>query len=286
MIELRDYQKEAIKKAVRVGKVLLCMATGCGKTIISIFLARYLLNKDLSDKIIVGCTLSSTNVFIDDFKDKVNYNVKMINDMDSFMNFLEGRDKVCIIKHNFIKELGFVKDNIVSIKKVLKKNKIRICLILDEAHVFNNTSSQVHEAYDNIRGFFDRVVLLTATPYTSCLSQLYGLTHLLYKKLWSSKRAFTDLYIDEFRKINRETGRVEYKQVTRYKNLKDLRERIEPFTYFYFPKINLNFISHRVKLEDYTQYDFIAQGFLDMDEKDLVGEGNDCMEETFNFDEE
>ena len=37
---------------------------------------------------------------------------------------------------------------------------------------------------------------------------------------------------------------------------------MEPFTFFYYPKIKLNFFQHNVVLKDYTKYDEICRGVL------------------------
>ena len=97
---------------------------------------------------------------------------------------------------------------------------------------------------------------MTATPYSSCLSQFYGLIHLIYPKLWKSKRQFFDNYIEEIAIKDPRTHRIVRKEKVKYKNLKEFREKIEPFTYFYYPPIPLVHISHETKLskEHYNEY--------------------------------
>ena len=57
-------------------------------------------------------------------------------------------------------------------------------------------------------------------------------------------------------------GEVRSKEKIAYKDLSDLRRRIAPFTFFYYPKIKLNYIYHNVKLPDYSEYDEICKGVL------------------------
>ena len=68
-------------------------------------------------------------------------------------------------------------------------------------------------------------------------------------------------------------GAVKRKEKVAYKNLKDLRELISPFTFFYYPKIKLNFHNHVVRLKDYTEYDEICRGVLTPNEQARVDKG-------------
>ena len=67
-------------------------------------------------------------------------------------------------------------------------------------------------------------------------------------------------------------GKVARKEKVAYRNLLDLRKKIEPFTFFYYPKIKLNFIQHNVVLKDYSEYDEICKGVLTAKELDKLNE--------------
>ena len=117
-------------------------------------------------------------------------------------------------------------------------------------------------------------MIMTATPYSSCLTQLYGIVHLINPTLWKSKTAFErDHIVEQVIKVD---GKVRRKEKIAYKNLKMLREKISPFTFFYYPKINLRFFDHKVQLKDYTDYDEICKGVLTVTELErLEGKKND-----------
>ena len=152
----------------------------------------------------------------------------------------------------------FGSDNSRNIKKLEKiyDSVCRVALVIDEAHKMQNPEGVQHDAYFHIEEMFDRVILMTATPYSSCLSQFYGLIHLIYPKLCKSKRQIFDNYIDEIARKDTRTHRIVRKEKVKYKNLKEFREKIEPFTYFYYPPIPLVHISHETKLskEHYEEY--------------------------------
>ena len=232
-------------------------------TIISIFQIRYLINKKLCDKAVIAVTKTATVPFIKDFSRVAKIDLKLIENFEDYLRFLESdTEKVCMIKHSFFEKLGYNQNNIDDVDKQLKDKPRNMLLIIDEAHKMNNIESIAHQAFDNIRHTFDRITLLTATPYSSCLTQLYGLVHLIYPHLWKSKRAFKDDHVEEKDIRDWKTGKYLRPETVRYMNLAMLREKIKPFTYFYFPKLSLNFIQHSVELTNYEEYDRICLGVL------------------------
>jgi len=261
-LTLRPYQQDAVKKAINVKNCLMCMITGSGKTIIAMFLARYLIKRKLIDKVVIACTLSSTNVFIKDYKDKANIDVYLVDKEEEFFKFLESGDRVCIIKHSFFTDLGFTQKNLDRLEDLLSANYQKILLIVDEAHEISNPTSKGHLAYNNVKFVWDRIVLQTATPYSSCITQIFGLVHLIYPYLWGDIYAFKDKYVKEKRVKNWKTGKTR-PEIEEYINLPHLRKVLEPFTFFYYPKINLNFHNHTTKLKDYTEYDKLAEGVIE-----------------------
>lgn len=193
IIKLREYQKDAVRFALRVPKSLLCMRVGSGKTICAMFSIRAFFRKNLVDKAIVSCTKSSVSVFVNDFKEKANMDVSLIEDVDEFLEFLIGPKKVCLIKHSMLEKIG---NDIIALNKlstIINKEGVRVALAIDEAHKLQNPDGVAHEAYQRVAFAFQRVILLTATPYSSCLTQFYGLIHLIYPGLWKSLRAFNSM---------------------------------------------------------------------------------------------
>ena len=270
-ITLRDYQEEAVKFAYKVKKSLFCMRVGSGKTICAMFSLRALfLNKQI-DKAIVACTKSSVNVFKEDFKDKANMDVRLIEKVDELIDFLKSdTGRICLVKHSMFEKLG---KEIITIKKLqpIAKEK-RVCLIIDEAHKIQNPEGVAQDAFHRIDFLFERILLYTATPYSSCLSQFWGLICLIHPNLWPSKRKFFDRFIDEIAIHDPKTHRVIRKEKVRYRNLKEFRKAIEPFTYFYYPVIPLVHVEHHTSLKDYTEYDELCkstiEGYKDRLEKE------------------
>lgn len=268
-IVLRDYQRDAVKFALKVKRCLFCMRVGSGKTICAMFSLRSFFKNKLIDKAVIACTKSSVPVFVEDFREKAGLNVRVIEDPDDFVKFFKGKEKVCIIKHSMFKKAG---NDLITVKKLeqIYDSGLKVALVIDEAHKLQNPEGIEHDAYFHFEEMFDRVILMTATPYSSCLSQFYGLIHLIYPKLWRSKREFFDNYIDEVIIRDPRTHRPVRKEKVKYKNLKEFRAKIEPFTYFYYPPIPLVHIEHHTKLQDYTEYNDLCWGVLSDEDKEKL----------------
>ena len=268
-ITLRDYQAEAVNFTQRVDKSLLCMRVGSGKTICAMFALREFLNNKKADKAIVACTKSSVSVFQHDFKEKAGMDVPLAETVDELMSFLRSNKKICLIKHSMFEKAG---GNIAHIKELegYAKQGLKVALVIDEAHKMQNTEGVAQVAFHRIDFLFNKVVLLTATPYSSCLSQFWGLICLIHPEIWQSKRAFFNRFIDEVAIKDPRSHRIVRKEKVRYKNLAEFREAIEPFTYFYYPNIPLVHIEHHTSLKDYSEYNRLCEGILTDEEKEKI----------------
>ena len=270
-LELRDYQKEAMKKIISIPKSLICIKTGKGKTLSAIFACRYLLKHDMVDKVVFSGTKTSINSFVKAFRTQLNVDVKVIEKGEEYVDFIKSDKKICLCKHHMFELIGKNNNYLKEIEGELFSSKKRIMCVIDEAHNLSNaegvgairSSCGVgHQCFERCRFMFTRISLLTATPYSSCLSQFYGLIHLIYPKLWAKPRDFWDNYIELKELKDWKTGKfLRYEKVA-YKNLKQLRQLIEPFTYFYYPVAKLNFIEHKARLKSYDKYNDLVTGVI------------------------
>ena len=259
-VSLLDYQKEAVKRALEQDNFLICMRAGGGKTFVAMFYARYLLRHKKCDKIIIACTVSAAVAVRGEFKEKLGIDLPQYDDLDGFLGFLGGSGKICVIKHSMFEKVGYDL-SIQKYLKTLKKNGLKVGIIIDEGHKLQNAKGLEHMGFMNIRFLFDRILLMTATPYSSCLTQLYGIVHLIFPRLWSSLTAFKRDHVVE-QQVKDKRGKIVRNEKIAYKNLKMLREKLKPFSFFHYPKIILKFFYHTVTLEDYSDYDAICKGVL------------------------
>ena len=266
-----EFQQEAVKRALNSLNYLLCVRVGGGKTLIAMFYAKLLRKKKLADKIAFACTVSAAVAVAGEFKDKIGLDVPQITTVDQYFNWLNNDEPVCIFKHSFFEKLGYDQGVIDDLDDFVEHSGKKVALVIDEAHKISNEKGIAHTAFQNIRFSFCRIIAMTATPWQSGLSQLFGTIRLVSPNCWKSRAAFTrDHIVQEVIRVNGKVRRVE---TVAYQNLKKLREKIAPFTFFYYPKIPLNFIYHNVRLPDYTEYDEICKGILTEKELERLTKG-------------
>ena len=260
-----------MKKIVSTPKSLICIKTGKGKTLSAIFAAKYLLKHDMVDKVVFAGTKTSINSFVKAFRTQLNTEVKITEKDTEFLDFIKSDKKLLLCKHHMFELIGKNYNHLQEIENELNKTGKRIMCVVDEAHNLSNATGVGsirsscgvgHQCFERCRFMFTRITLLTATPYSSCLSQFYGLIHLIYPNLWSTPKKFWDDYIELKELKDWKTGKfLRYEKVA-YKNLKKLRELINPFSYFYYPPAKLNFIEHKIRLSDYSRYNELVMGVI------------------------
>ena len=271
--ELKDYQKNAIKKAVNVPYNLICIQTGRGKSVVGTFYSRVLIKNKLADKVIFCSTKTGVGSFKKAFTKRLGVAVKQYDEPSDFMNFLISDEKVCIIKHSMLEKLGLDECYRSAIRTLLNHHYLKLAIVIDEAHKLSNDEGVGHYAFMNLRFMFERISLHTATPYSSCLSQIYGLIDMLYPNMYyTSKRDFFNKHIEERVIQDYKTKKVVRKEKVCYHHLKELRDVLEKFTFFYYPPLELHFHTYHTRLSNYEDYDSLCMGILS--KEDLEGEDN------------
>lgn len=263
-IELKPHQKAAVEKALSVVNSLFCIKVGKGKTFASMFLSRILLNNKKIDKVIFCITSSGVGVFKNEFK-SVGINVRLIENFEDIIEFLKGKEKFILIKHSFMEDLGKNKLHENALESYLIKDYKRIMVVIDEAHKMSNPDGWGNTGVDHTRRLYEKIVLLTATPYSSKLDQIYGLVKLIYPKRWKDLKEFRSKYVRSKIISDWKTGAFQRVEDIEYINLPDLRRELEEFTYFYYPPTKLNYYEHKIKLEseNYEEYKDMCQEIYD-----------------------
>lgn len=273
-IELKDYQKNAMKFAIKVPRCALCIKTGKGKTLITMFTMRYLFKHKLINKCIIACTKSSITVYQDEFKEKFGMDIEYIQTGEEYLNFYKNNSKICLIKHSMFKSVGCDIKYLKELNRISKQKNIKVAMIVDEAHKISSHTGVQHKGFLKLRPFLDRIILATATPFSSSLVQLYGLINLIQSNLYKTVKEFEDRYID-YLEIRNHKGKIAQKIILRYKNLKELRSKICSFFYFYYPPTNLNYEIETAELpeSEYQDYLKLCRGLLDIGEIDTKNNG-------------
>ena len=259
-VKLFDFQKAAVIKALKLHFMLLCVRVGGGKTLISIFYIKNLFKRKMIDKVVFACTVSAAVAVRGEFEEKFGIVLPQYEKVEDFLNWLRGPEKVCVIKHSMFEKLGYDQAVINEIREICEQPNKRCAIVIDEVHKLGNPQSIAHTAFMSIKFMFERILVMTATPFNSGLLTTYGIISLVNPTLWKNVTAFKKMFITEQTILV--NGKVARKEIVEYKNLNVLREMIKPFTFFHYPKIKLNFFQHNVVLKDYTEYDNICKGVL------------------------
>lgn len=261
-IQLKQYQKEAVLKAIQVPYNLICIQAGRGKSLVGVFYARTLFKHNLVDKVIFASTKTGVGSFKKAFTQRCGVPVNQYDDPHDFMNFLISEEKICIVKHSMFEKLGLDENFRSALDTLMTHHYQRIAVVVDEAHKISNEEGIGHFAFMNIRFMFERISLHTATPYSSCLSQLYGLIEMIHPGLYKNKRDFMYQHVEERYVKDFNSGKILRKEKVCYHHLKELREKLEPFSYFYYPELDLHFKSYHTRLKNYDDYDALCMGLL------------------------
>lgn len=272
-IELKPYQKEAVIKAVNTPYNLICIQAGRGKSLVSVFYTRALFKHNLVDKVVLASTKTGVGSFKKAFNIRCGLNIKQYDDPHDFMNFLISDEKVCIIKHSMFEKLGLNKVFLDSLNVLMKDYYQRLAIVIDEAHKISNDEGISYFAFSNLRFLFERISLHTATPYSSCLSQIYGLINIVHPGIYKNKSDFMHQHVEERYIEDPKTHRVIRKEKVRYRHLKELRDKLEPFSYFYYPELDLHFKTYHARLKNYDEYDSLCMGIIK--KEDLEGRNNE-----------
>ena len=85
---------------------------------------------------------------------------------------------------------------------------------------------------------------------------------------YASKNNFFDKHIEVRTYRDPRSKRVIRKEKVMYHHLKELRETLDEFTYFYYPPLDLHFKTYHTRLSDYTDYDALCIGILSKEDLD------------------
>lgn len=155
-VTLSPLQKHVVEYFHYVKSLLVCLSTGCGKTLIALCIANCYLNQHPDHNVIV---VSPATLLKNFHKEAEKFGVEIDNRYSfySFQKFqqLDARNE-----------------------KVNCQNSL---LIVDEAHVLRNFAGKMYDAVMECSIKADKVLLLTATPIINATSDYLSLINLLYQ---------------------------------------------------------------------------------------------------------
>jgi len=157
------------------------------------------------------------------------------------------------------------------------KDKKKI-LILDEAHSLQSEKSKTSIIMGRMRGLFTAVFALTATPILNDIVGLYNIASFIQPGIFGKRWQFRSRYlITKAREVNRGGRKITFEEVVGYKNLEELKARVDTFALVRRKSYNLSFeyLTTVMTKEEEALYEIAAMGIMGLDDDAEEGEVKD-----------
>lgn len=260
-IELSDEQKNAARFCIPKKSALVAYGTGTGKSIIQILIAFYHVKNNNTHKFLFVCTKSSLIEVKGDFLKRTDEKIKEIKTVKDLSDFIRSEDKFGIVQYNLISKFDLYETQ----RAFQYMGKIGVCF--DEVHTLKNFKSGHTKFFKMFRNVFSYCYGFTATPITSSLTDLFGIIHLLNPKVFGSYSAFESNFLEvemvERRVRRKDTDEIEVilvKEITKFKNLPELRKWIDSFVISYYPELPIIYDLRGTPLSNRKEYITAAKG--------------------------
>lgn len=206
--------KFLIDRLVNDSMGFICDAVGLGKTIQAIGAMKYFLDQDLVKDIVIVCKKSLKTQWAEEISKFVDIGADIYVVEETKAKRLKTYDKV---KSNPGKTIAIVNyHSLLNDSKILKADMV----VYDEAHIAKKHDGKINKACMQITVNASYCLFMTGTPLMSRPEDLYGIVAIKNKKYFGgSYKKFEDRY------LVKSYGR--YVQVVGYKNLNELRDKIQ-----------------------------------------------------------
>lgn len=264
--KIADNQVECIDFLLARRNAICSPGTGYGKTLISCTAVKIMLEAcKCRAMAVIVCPVKAVKVFKKELFTKLGYK----------------REDVGIITTN---EVGYDLNNnqilIVSNTNVEKSlevfeeisdRKIKFILLVDEAHLLQETSSKIYQNLCVVREMSSAVWGITATPILNDLDSLYNIVNFVCPGFLGDKKAFDARYlVRHLETIYLKGGRKRKTwTVDGYQRLDELNERLKSIMIVRQLKYNLKIGSKKVKLSDGEMkvYEKVSAGIFGDEER-------------------
>lgn len=243
---LSDMQNEAVEFMLNRPFCINACQTGLGKTYLSLTALMHILvaNKDMVGVICVPPKALKV------FRKELETKLKVKYSEYSTQNNINNNSRILLVSHTKIAD-------IVPILNQYLKNKMKLALILDEAHKIAAENNQLTKTIVAIRPVLSYCWFLTATPCGNDIWGLYNLVSIIDPNVLVDKDYFRANYlITEYRKVkkwNRFTKRYEFpweEVILGYKNTEELSERLKNTIIIKQKQYNLEFVYHKTDITE------------------------------------
>lgn len=258
-VELSEIQKESVNFLLERPSALLCLQTGCGKTLTSLVTAKIILDNFDSARVVIVCPVKAKKPFMSEMrvmgfkKDEVGIISTDEMDFDRYNN------KVFLFTDTNIKKYNSLVNDLVS-------DGHKIVLFIDEAHGLADTKSAFYNVMKEVRKVSTIVYSITATPLINDLDGLYNIVDFTCPKFLGTKTDFNDRYtIWHLDTIYLKGGKKQkVRVVDGYKNLDKLSEKLNQIMIVRGKEYDLKFSKQFKDMteSEHTIYEKVSSGIL------------------------
>lgn len=233
-------QEKAVEFLLSKKRALLCLGTGFGKTLISLYSALACWQRGEVDHVVCVVPVSAVSIFKKELSGKLCVPFSVYSGKEERV---DSDAVVSIFTYSVLAERGKVSGDGSDSSGKYQKEFDMICsyngkvlIILDEVHTIKNVKSKIFKFLYLRRGVFDRVWGMTATPILNHLEDVYGIMSFIAPGIFDSFWDFRHRYLVLKR---RKYGNREFEEVVGYKNQDQLKMLLAP--YIYIRKLSFNF---------------------------------------------
>lgn len=233
--------------------------TGFGKTYTCLTTLCHLLLKYSDTHAIILIPQKAIKAFKRELEEKLKIKYNIISSQDKREQ--EGA-RIHLITHTMLK------DNIDYITE-LKEKGHRLLLLVDEAHILEDSKSKFYNYVANIRPLFAVVYFATATPLKNDIEGLYWLMYMLDPNIvgdwWRFRSTYCILekhmtYRMYGKGKNKQKKRVEVSEIVGYKNLDKLHKILDEYIIIKQKPYNLKYYYHKTELNEKEQDHYLEAG--------------------------
>lgn len=251
---LRPAQQDGVEFLLSKFNAILAHQTGLGKTYSALTACQHIVNYSDDVKVIIICPKKANTSFEGELNEKIikQYSIYATGNMK------ENDDaEYFIFNHSTIHKY---EDKIKDLA-----NDYNLLGVIDEAHILQSRKSRQSKVLRRLRGKFNCVFGLTATPLLNHEEKIYNIVNYFNNDFFLTYKSFEKRYLVTRQRKMRKGGRmVRWKEVIKMKNKKELAEKLKQICQVRSKEYDLDFHYRRVDgcqevIDNYYQ---IGRGLL------------------------
>lgn len=227
---LRPNQEAAVAAALPYTRFVVSTGTGSGKTLTSLSMfARLKADNPRMMMVVLTPKSAAIGTWPDQIKEHTTFSCRV--------NSISHENDVNVLSYSQLNnQLALLGDLC---------RAYPVFLVLDEAHKIKSEESKLAVFLRQIMHVFPRVLALTATTMMNHLEDVFWLYEGLFPGIFGGD---LDMFMNTYaNRVLREFGTRQVFEVTGFKNLEHLAERIKPFTYSDTVEVKVDFDFHTIK---------------------------------------